>query len=108
MLSIYREDPNVTDEQKLRLIVGITVPAYTEIFGEVEMMTLASGRYAQAKLGLSPGQLDAAWSAVCGCWFPDSGYVAADGLAFERYLSNPEEHPEGRHIPEICVPVQPF
>lgn len=108
MLSIYHDDPNVTDEQKLRLSVGITVPADTEVSGEVGKMTLASGRYAQAKFELSTDQYEAAWSAVYGGWLPDSGYVPADGLAFERYLNNPEEHPEGKHIVEICVPVQPL
>jgi len=108
MLSIYHDDPNVTEESKLRLSVGISVPEDTEVTGEVGRMTLAGGRYAQARFELSPHEYEAAWTKVYGEWLPESGYVPADGLSFERYLNNPEEHPEGKHIVEICVPVQPL
>jgi AraC family transcriptional regulator len=69
-------------------------------------MTLASGRYAQARFELVPDQYQAAWEAVYGEWLPESGYQPDDRLAFERYLNDPEDHPEGKHTVEICVPVK--
>jgi AraC family transcriptional regulator len=45
---------------------------------------------------------------MCGGWFPESGYQPGDGVCFESYLNNPEEHPEGKHIVEICIPVKPL
>ncbi len=107
-VSIYHDDPNITEEAKLRVSVGLSVPADTEVSGEVGKMTLKGGRYAQARFELQPHQYGEAWDAVYGRWLPDSGFVPGNGLAFERYLNNPEEHPEGKHVVEICVPVKPL
>ena len=49
-----------------------------------------------------------AWDAVFGGWLPDSGYLPEDGQAFERCLNDPKDHPEGKHLVEICVPVKPL
>jgi len=108
ILSLYHDDPNVTEERKLRLSVGISVPPDTEVSGEVGKLTLPSGRYVQALFELLPHEYGDAWDAVFGGWLPDSGYLPADGQAFERYLNNPKDHPEGKHIVEICVPVKPM
>jgi AraC family transcriptional regulator len=41
-------------------------------------------------------------------WLPESGYQPADGPCFERYLNDPAQHPEGKHIVEIGLPVKPL
>jgi AraC family transcriptional regulator len=71
-------------------------------------MVLQAGTYAQARFELNPDQYEAAWEAVCGEWLPESGYQPDDGIPFERYLNDPGEHPEGKHIVEICIPVKPL
>jgi AraC family transcriptional regulator len=108
ILSIYHDDPHVTDEAKLRTSVGITVAGETEVSGEIGKMQMPAGRYAQARFELEPHQYEAAWNTVYGGWLPDSGYQPADGLPFERYLNNPDDHPQGKHIVEICMPVKPL
>lgn len=108
IVSIYHDDPGVTDEQNLRTSVGLSVPADTEVSGEIGKLTMAAGTYAQARFELLPNQYQAAWEAVYGGWLPGSGYQPDDGPAFERYLNGPEEHPEGKHIVEICLPVKPL
>lgn len=108
VLAIYHDDPGVTEEEKLRLSVGISVPADTAVSGEVGKMALAAGTYAQAKFELSPPEYAAAWEMVYGQWLPESGYQPEDGLPFERYLNDPGDHPEGKHIVEICLPIKPL
>ncbi len=71
-------------------------------------MTLPGGRYAQARFELGADQYEDAWNSVYGEWLPDSGYVPGNGVPFERYLSSPGDHPEGRHTVEICIPVKPL
>ncbi len=108
MLSIYHDDPAATEPERLRLSVGISVPPDTEVSGEVGKMSLPAGRYAQARFELSPDEYEAAWASVFGGWLPDSGYLPGDGPPFERYLNDPAQHPEGKHIVEICFPVKPL
>lgn len=106
-LAIYHDDPHVTESDKLRLLVGITVPADTNVEGEVGKMTLKAGKYAVAKFEIDGNQYEAAWTAMYQKWLPQSGYQPANSPAFERYLNDPCKHPEGKHIVEIGIPVEP-
>lgn len=108
MLVVYHDDPGITDDAKLRISVCITVPEGTEGSGEVGTMTLPGGQTARARFELAGNEYGEAWKAVFGGWLPDSGYQPDDRPAYELYLNNPEEHPEGKAILDICVPVRPL
>ncbi|MCP4640771.1 MAG: AraC family transcriptional regulator, partial [bacterium] len=108
VLSVYHDNPNLTDDDKLRTSMCITVPADTEVDGEVGKMAVPGGLYAVAKFELSVDQYQQAWDAVCGGWLPESGYQPDDRPCFEVCLNDPKDHPEGKHIVEICVPVKPL
>lgn len=108
ILSVYHDTPGITDDEKLRLDVCISVPEDTEVEGEFGKTTIPGGRYATARFEIAVDQYGDAWNAVFGGWLPESGYQPADGPCFELYLNDPKEHPEGKHIFEICVPVKPL
>ena len=108
MLSVYHDDPNITDPNKLRVSVGISVSEDTPVEGEVGKMMIPGGKYAMARFEISPDRYGDAWNAVFGGWFPESGYQPADGPGYELYHNNPEEHPERKHIFDIVVPVKPL
>jgi AraC family transcriptional regulator len=107
-LSVYHDDPEITDESRLRTSVCITVPPDTKVEGEIGKMTIPGGRYAAARFELDESEFGQAWQYVFGTWLPQSGYQPDDRPAFELCLNNPEEHPEGKHIVEICIPVKPL
>jgi AraC family transcriptional regulator len=105
---IYHDDPAITDPEKLRLSVGVDIPAGTEISGEVGRMVLPRGEYAVARLELSSDKYPLAWNIIYRDWLPESGYMCGDGLPYETMLQDPAEHPEGKHVFEICIPVVPL
>lgn len=108
MLSVYHDAPEITDASKLRTSICITVPEDTEVDGEIGKMTVGGGRYAVARFELSDDEYSAAWDAVFGGWLPESGYQPADGPSMEIYHNDPHEHPEGKSVVDICVPVKPL
>jgi AraC family transcriptional regulator len=108
VMSIYHDDPNITDAEKLRTDVCISVTPDTTVDGAVGKLTIPAGRYAFARVEVTSEQFGEAWHAVCGDWLPDSGYEPADGLSFEIYHNDHREHPEGKHIVDICIPVKPM
>ncbi|HMR66375.1 MAG TPA: AraC family transcriptional regulator [Anaerolineae bacterium] len=108
MLAVYHDDPEITADERLRVDVCLTVPAETPVEGEVGKMTIPGGQYAVARFELSDQEYEAAWQLVYGQWLPQSGYQPDDRPAFERYVNDPEEHPEHKHIVDICVPVKPL
>ena len=108
VLAVYYDNPEITDEDRLRLDVCITVPEETPVDGEVGKMVLPGGKYAMARFELASDEYPDAWSAVCSGWLPESGYQPDDRPAFELYLNDPKEHPEGKCILDICLPVKPL
>ncbi len=107
-ITIYYDNPDITDENKLRTDVCITVPADTQVDGEVGKATIPAGKYAVAHFEINPEQYGDAWNAVYGGWLPESGYQPDDRPCFEIYLNDPKEHPEGKHVVDIYAPVKPL
>ena len=108
MLSVYHDDPSVTDESKLRTDCCVTVPPDTAVDGEVGKTTIPGGKYAIAHFELAMDKYADAWQALMGGWFPESGFQPADGPCFELYLNDPKEHPEGKFVVDIYIPVKPL
>ncbi len=108
MLSLSHDDPNITEERKLRLSVCVTVPPGTTVDGEVGIMEIPGGKYAQALFELDTSEFTAAWTWVFRKWMPESGFQPDDRPCFEIYLKDPKQHPEGKHQVKICVAVKPM
>lgn len=71
-------------------------------------MTIPGGKYAKGRFEIGSDEYQAAWDTMCGGWFPESGYQPGDGVCFESYLNNPKDHPEGKFIVDIYIPVKPL
>jgi AraC family transcriptional regulator len=108
ILSVYHDDPSVTDEAKLRVDACITVPEGTSVDGEVGLMKVPGGKFAVGHFELAEDEYPEAWLALMGGWMPDSGYQPDDRLCYEWYRNDPKQHPEGKCIVDICVPVRPL
>ena len=108
VLAVYHDNPDTIDEDKLRTDACVTVREDTQVEGEIGKMTIPAGKYAVGHFEITPDQYEDAWNAVYGGWLPGSGYQPEDGPCYEFYLSDPKEHPEGKHIVDICVPVKPM
>jgi len=108
MLMVYHDDPELTDPNKLRTSVCITVPEDTEVSGEIGKMTIPGGKYAVGHFRVTGEEYGAAWQTVYGGWLPDSGYQPAEGLPYEMCLNDPQQDPEGKYEVNICVPVKPL
>ena len=109
VLSVYHDDPEITEEEKLRVSACITVPEGTRVDGEVGSMTVKGGTCAVARYEITGSeQYEAAWTWLMGVWLPESGYQPDDRLCYELYHNNPKEDPGGKHVVDICIPVRPL
>ena len=107
-ITIYHDNPDITDESKLRTDVCISVPPDTQVGGEIGKATIPAGKYAIGHFEIAPDQYGDAWNAVYGGWLPESGYQPDDRPCFELYLNDPKQHPEGKHVVDIYAPVKPM
>ena len=108
LLTIYHDSPEITDEDKLRISVCMTVPEGTETDGEIGYMTIEEGEYAAAEFKIDVKQYGDAWNTVCGDWLSESGYQFGDGYCYELCLNDPKQDPEGKHHIAIYIPVKPL
>ncbi|MCB2156724.1 GyrI-like domain-containing protein [bacterium] len=106
LLATYEIDPDVPREDALRMAICLTVPPETPAEGEVERCVLPAGRYAVARHELLPPEYQAAWDQLIEEWIPAQGLTIDERPCYEHYLNDPDTHPEGRCIVDICVPVK--
>jgi AraC family transcriptional regulator len=107
-LAVYRDDPKEVDVSELRSDACITVPEGTEADGDVKTMRIPGGLFAVAHVEIDVTEYGDAWDKLLGEWMPESGHGSdTDRMCYELYLNDPEQHPEKKHIVEICEPVLP-
>lgn len=84
------------------------MPSDTAVEGEIGKMLIPAGKYALSRFELSDKEYQEAWDWVFGVWFPESVYVPDDRSSFEMYHNDPNTHPEGKAIVDICILVKPL
>lgn len=107
-ISIYHDNPEITEEDKLRVSVCLTVPDDTEVDGKIGKMSIPGGNYAIGHFEINSDEYGEAWNFLCGEWMSNSGYEPDDRPCFEIMLNDPAQHPEGKHIVDIYEPVKPI
>lgn len=107
-MTLYHDDPSLTEDAKLRISICMTVPEGTEVGGEISMMKVKGGKYAVGEFEINPDEYGNGWGAMYGGWLPESGFQPTDSPPFELYLNDPKEHPEGKHHFAIYIPVKPL
>ena len=106
VLAVYYDNPDVTTVDKLRADACVTVPEGTKTRRDIGTMRIPGGLFGVATVEIDPSQYGEAWDRLMTDWMPQSGYQPDGRLCYELYLNNPEKHPEGKHIVEICEPIR--
>ena len=107
IMTVFHDNPELTDDDRLRVSACITVPANTPPAPPVSRMSMTGGTYAVGRFRLGETDYGEAWSAMMAGWLPESGYEPDDLLPFERYLSGDGEDAGGTDV-ELCLPVRPL
>ena len=106
-VTVYHDDPNVTDIEKVRQSACITVDQPVKPEGEFGTLTVPAGKHLVGSFEIGPAEFPDAWKAVC-VKLSESGYQPADGNPYELYHNDHETHPEKKFIVDICIPVKPM
>ena len=102
-LTIYHDDPNDVPPEKQRISVGFTVPEGTKGHDRIEIVKIPAGHYAIGSFEIDPNEYGDAWQAVFEYLRKED--LKPKGLMYESYKNDPNQHPEGKHIVDICVHV---
>ena len=104
-ITVYHDDPETVAPEKQRISVGFTIPNSFagETSGDIQLLDLPESDYVVASYEILPRQYGEAWTSVY-TYMGEHG-LAPTGLMYESYRNDPHEHPEGKHIVDICVAI---
>jgi AraC family transcriptional regulator len=105
MLGLYWDNPEVTPPDKCRTDACICVPVGTVSEGQIGLQTINGGPYAVCHFEIKADSFQQAWEDAF-AWLVNRGYECADLPCYERYHNNAEDHPEGKWIFDICIPLK--
>lgn len=104
-VTVYHDDPSVTEISKVRQSACLVVDKDVEVAGEIGKMTIKGGKYAVGHFEIDVTEFENAWNTMC-VWFTESGYEPGEGNPYEYYYADPDNHPERKFVLDICIPVK--
>lgn len=108
VLALYNDFTEITAEDRLRLTACLTIDPQIEPQEPMGKLKIKGGKYAIARFEIGKDEFEKAWNLMYGEWLPQSGYQPEDQPAFELFHNDPQEHPQGKHIVDLCIPVKPL
>lgn len=105
-LNIYHDNPEITDNQKLRVMVAIPVEDSVYPSGSVGVTKISGGKYGVCRFFLKENEFMEAWDWMFSVWLNNSGYERDNREAFERCLGDNYINGERFFDVDICIPVK--
>ncbi|KIX15174.1 AraC family transcriptional regulator [Dethiosulfatarculus sandiegensis] len=104
-LGICWDDPDVTEEDRIRFDACITVPEEVQAEQGINITEVPSGDYAVALHKGSYDKLIDSYTEMCGEWLAKSGRQAESTFSIEIYLNHPDEVAAEELMVEIQMPL---
>ncbi|MBQ4819657.1 GyrI-like domain-containing protein [Aquimarina sp. MMG016] len=104
-ITVYHDDAETVPEDQQRISVGFTVPESTTPEGEIQMLEIPEGNYVVGSFEILPSQYGDAWSQVFD-YIRNEKIIPSAKMMYESYKNEPDTHPEGKHIVDICVMIE--
>lgn len=105
IIIIYHDSPKISDPNNLRLSACFVLENPIKPEGEVGNRTLNAGKCIVSRFEIRPQDFQQAWESNF-VWMKENGYQRADKDPFEIYYNNPEDHPEGKCVVDLCIPIE--
>lgn len=103
---LYHDNPNITEDRKLRVMVGIPVMDSVDPSGPVGITKILGGTFGVCRFLLKRDEFAGAWRWMFSEWLVNSGYEWDNRESFERCRG--ERIINGDHFfdVDICIPVK--
>lgn len=105
MVGIYYDSPRVTEESKMQSGACITIDENVEVSGTISKITIPKGKFAFGRFELKMEEFERAWNSMS-LWIPENNFELREGHFYEIYHNDSNDHPEGKWVVDICIPVK--
>ena len=105
MVRIFHDSFKITDADKVRMSVCVTLNEPIEIDGEIGLTTIEEGKFIVGSFEIGLNEFEKSWTGLF-IWMNENGYKKSKRNPFEIYHNNYEEHPEKKAIVDFCIPIE--
>ena len=107
VLTIYHDNPFITDASNLRTSVAMTIPndARIEENDEISVMSI-SGKFGVGHFEISLGGYEEAWQYMYQKWLLAEKAQPRDAVPFELYVTEPPKNFKGKSLTDIYIPIE--
>jgi AraC family transcriptional regulator len=107
MLGVYWDNPEVTPPDRCRVDMCVPIPIGTVPDRPVAVQIISGGPYAVChfEVDLDSDSFQQAWDDAF-AWLVDGGYECDDKPCYELYQQSAADHPEGKFVFDICIPLK--
>jgi AraC family transcriptional regulator len=107
VLTIYHDNPFITDAENLRTSVAMTIPNDVEIneIEEINVMTI-EGKFGVGHFEISAMEYEAAWQYMYHEWLYKGSEKPRDSFPFELYVSEPPKRLKDKCFTDIFIPIE--
>jgi len=107
VLTIYHDNPFITDEKNLRTSVAMTVPNDAK-FVETDNITsmIINGKFGIGHFHLSPSEYGEAWTYMYQNWLFVGSEKPRDSFPFEMYITEPPKKFKDKSYTDIYIPIE--
>ena len=103
---IYHDPVFVTEDSRIKISLGISVPEDTRTGGDIGKMKLLGGNYLICRYNLRDEEYTGAWDQVYRKMLPELNLTPTDGFSFEMYPTDVKSDDRHSSIVDIYVPVE--
>ncbi len=107
VLTIYHDNPFITDADNLRTSVAMTIPSDVEI-NEIEDINVMqiNGKFGVGHFEISAKEYPLAWQYMYQEWLFKGEEKPRDSFPFEMYVSEPPKKLSGKSFTDIFIPIE--
>lgn len=106
VLTIYNDNPFMTDENNLRTSIAMTVPKGVKIIesGNVCVSSI-SGKFGVGHFNMSAKEYGKAWNHMYQEWLFKDKTKIRDAVPFELYVTEPPKNMKDKSLTDIYIPI---
>lgn len=107
VLTIYHDNPFITDAKNLRTSVAMTIPNDV-VINEVEDINvmLISGKFGIGHFEISAKEYESAWQYMYQEWLFKEKEKPRDSFPFELYVTEPPKRMNEKSFTDIYIPIE--
>ena len=106
VLTIYNDNPFITDDKNLRTSVAMTVPSDAKIIDSGNICESSiSGKFGVGHFELSAKQYGEAWQYMYQEWLFKDKAKPRDAVPFEMYITKPPKNTKDNSLTDIYIPI---